>query len=309
MNPKISVIVPVYNIVKFLPRCVDSIMQQSFREFELLLVDDGSNDGSGALCDDYACRDSRIRVLHKPNGGVSSARNTGLENAFGEYVQFIDGDDYVEGPMFELLYAQAHENGADIIVTDFYRDGCCMAQSLSGNSGLSLLTDMFHGKVMGALWNKFIKREVLKYLCDERLSYCEDFHLLTRILLNCKMKVYHLNQAFYHYELHPGSLTNSICKKGIERIEAYIECMESLLVERPEFLPFLDNNQLYMRVMALKGKLFSWAEYQKRFPNQKTRAILRNRQIPISPKLAFCLSISCFYPGWLILSNILYRKK
>ncbi len=104
-NPKISVIVPVYNVEQYLPRCIDSILAQTFTDFELLLIDDGSRDNSGKICDEYAEKDSRIRVFHKENGGVSSARNVGLDNTCGEYVSFIDSDDWI-GPSFLPLIPQ-----------------------------------------------------------------------------------------------------------------------------------------------------------------------------------------------------------
>ena len=96
MTPKISVIVPVYNTEQYLRRCIDSVLAQTYQDFELLLIDDGSTDSSGAICDEYAARDSRVRVFHKVNGGVSSARNVGLDNARGEWVTFVDSDDYIE---------------------------------------------------------------------------------------------------------------------------------------------------------------------------------------------------------------------
>ena len=102
MSVLISVIVPVYNTEPYLPRCIDSILGQSFTDFELLLVDDGSTDGSGAICDAYAAKDSRVRVFHKENGGVSSARNLGLDNAKGEWVTFIDSDDFIEDDYFSV---------------------------------------------------------------------------------------------------------------------------------------------------------------------------------------------------------------
>lgn len=95
-NPKISVIVPVYNVEKYLRRCIDSILAQTFTDFELLLIDDGSKDNSRDLCDGYAMKDERVRVFHKKNGGVSSARNLGLDNAKGEWVSFVDADDYLD---------------------------------------------------------------------------------------------------------------------------------------------------------------------------------------------------------------------
>ena len=104
MKPLISVIVPVYNIIEYLPRCVHSITSQTYENLELLLVDDGSTDGTGELCDRLAAEDGRIRVFHKENGGSSSARNLGISQAKGEYLGFVDSDDYVEPDMYERLY-------------------------------------------------------------------------------------------------------------------------------------------------------------------------------------------------------------
>ena len=106
-TPSISVIVPIYNSDKYLQRCIDSILSQDFEDFELLLIDDGSTDNSGDICDKYAEKDMRVRVFHKKNGGVSSARNLGIENAKGEWVVFIDSDDWVDITMLEKLYKNA----------------------------------------------------------------------------------------------------------------------------------------------------------------------------------------------------------
>lgn len=107
MTPKISVIVPVYKVEKYLPKCIDSILAQTFTDFELLLIDDGSPDNSGAICDEYAKKDSRIRVFHKENGGVSSARNLGLDEAKGEWISFVDGDDTVDDKMLSTMYIES----------------------------------------------------------------------------------------------------------------------------------------------------------------------------------------------------------
>lgn len=115
-NPKISVIVPVYNVEKYLHRCIDSILAQTFTDFELLLINDGSKDNSGIICDEYAVKDNRIRVFHKDNGGVSSARNMGLDNAKGEWIAFIDSDDWVK-PGY--LRSMVVHSGADMIMSSF----------------------------------------------------------------------------------------------------------------------------------------------------------------------------------------------
>ena len=118
--PKVSIIVPVYKAEKYLNRCIDSILAQTFTDFELLLIDDGSPDRSGEICDEYAKKDSRIRVIHKENGGVSSARQRGLDESVGEYTMHADPDDWVEPEMLDELYKKAKEEDADMVICDFF---------------------------------------------------------------------------------------------------------------------------------------------------------------------------------------------
>lgn len=115
MNPKISIIVPVYNVEQYLEKCIGSILEQSFTDFEIILVNDGSKDNSGVICDTYAERDDRISVIHKENGGLSSARNVGLDLAVGEYISFIDSDDWIDKEMFSILYNNSILYDADIV--------------------------------------------------------------------------------------------------------------------------------------------------------------------------------------------------
>lgn len=121
-NPTISIIVPVYKSEKFICRCMDSLLSQSFTDFEILLIDDGSPDGSGKICDSYAMKDSRVRVFHKENGGVSSARQLGIDNARGEYTIHADPDDWVEPTMLAELYGKAKTEDADMVICDYYSD-------------------------------------------------------------------------------------------------------------------------------------------------------------------------------------------
>ena len=119
-TPLVSVIVPVYKAEAYLHKCVDSLLAQTMTDFEVLLIDDGSPDRSGAICDEYAAKDSRIRVFHKENGGVASARQVGIENVRGEYTIHADPDDWVEPTMLEELYAKAKEDDADMVICDYY---------------------------------------------------------------------------------------------------------------------------------------------------------------------------------------------
>lgn len=119
-NIKVSVIVPVYNVEKFLRRCIDSIISQTYKNLEIILVDDGSTDNSSSICDEYSIIDKRIKVIHKPNGGLSSARNIGLDEASGEFISFVDSDDYLESDMYEEMMINQQLNHSDIVVSRFY---------------------------------------------------------------------------------------------------------------------------------------------------------------------------------------------
>ena len=121
-NVKISAIMPVYNVEKFIGKCIESLQAQTLTEWELIAVDDGSPDNSGAICDEYAKNDSRITVIHKENGGAPSARNTAIPQAKGEYLYFVDSDDWAEPTMFEDMYKMAKENNAQLVVAGYYID-------------------------------------------------------------------------------------------------------------------------------------------------------------------------------------------
>lgn len=165
INPIISVIVPAYNAEKYLRRCIDSILAQTFTDFELLLIDDGSTDKSGEICDEYADKDARIRVFHKPNGGVSSARNVGLDNALGEYICFCDADDWVDTHWLQG-FIEAYPN--DLIVQGFcYKnpnqknwEKCKINNECK--KVLDALDYLHRVKNMGYLWCRCFKSSIIK---------------------------------------------------------------------------------------------------------------------------------------------------
>lgn len=117
MLPKVSVVVPIYNVEKYLKQCVDSLLNQTLKDIEIILVDDGAKDGSGKIVDEYKNKFTNVKVIHQANGGLGPARNTGIENATGEYIAFVDGDDWVQSNMYEKLYATAQKSNSDIVVS------------------------------------------------------------------------------------------------------------------------------------------------------------------------------------------------
>ena len=216
--PKLSVVVPVYNTEKYLQECIDSVLAQTFDDFELILVDDGSTDKSGAICDNYCQLDGRIRVIHQNNGGVTAARKHGMEVAEGEYISFIDSDDWIEPNMYQDMLTYANLHNADMVLCDMLaekRDGCAIIRS--GNfSGLfnteqlrqQVYTHMlfdFSENAPGLslnLCNKMIKSDLAKPVFKEfpsELTYGEDALGSLMCLLRSKSIFIMENSAFYHY--------------------------------------------------------------------------------------------------------------
>lgn len=181
MNPKISVIVPVYNTEKYLRECVDSILAQTFTDFELLLIDDGSTDNSGIICDDYAAKDSRVRVFHKSNGGVSSARNLGLDNAQGEWIVFVDSDDILPIESLSIRFEVVSKDNTDLAIfraTFFGNINFSVGPSTNKSySDLVLFrTDLpNYYSYIGTLWDKIYRKNTVSLLrFDETMSLAED---------------------------------------------------------------------------------------------------------------------------------------
>lgn len=190
----ISIIVPVYNAEKYLHRCIDSILSQSYTDFELLIIDDGSTDSSGAICDEYAVDDSRVRVFHKPNGGVSSARNLGLDNAQGEYITFSDADDYV-GEEWLAAYREVIVDGVDLAIQGYYIvDGDrTIEKNLFAHQGNTivakreLITSLMSQGIYGYLWVKLFRRQIIEenhIRFDEQSAFREDEQFFTQYLIH-----------------------------------------------------------------------------------------------------------------------------
>lgn len=236
-SPKISVIVPIYKAEKYLNRCIDSLLAQTFSDFELLLIDDGSPDKSGDICDVYAEKDSRVRVFHKKNGGVSSARQCGLDNAIGEYVIHADPDDWVEKDMLASMYSKATYDNSDIVICDFYMD---MARStkyihvnISSNNHKILLQEILSDKLHAALWNKLIRRELYhRYNISFpiEMNLWEDKFVCTSLFMN-DVKVAYLPIAYYHYDncSNSNSIVRNVSKNSIDSQIYYITHFEGLL--------------------------------------------------------------------------------
>lgn len=217
MSPKVSIIVPVYNAEKTLHRCVDSVLAQNCTDFELILSDDGSQDGSGAICDAYARSDPRVRVIHKPNTGVSDTRNQALDQARGEYLQFLDSDDWLTPEATRLLVQNAQAHSCDMVIADFYR---VAGERLSRKGDIdedALLTREEYAAHMmenpadfyyGVLWNKLYRRDIVERYhlrMNPEISWCEDFMFNLEYIRRAE-RFYSLSEPVYYYVKTKGSL-------------------------------------------------------------------------------------------------------
>ena len=235
VTPKVSVVVPVYKAERYLDRGVKSLLAQTFKDFEVLLIDDGSPDKSGDMCDEYARKDSRVRVFHKENGGVSSARQMGIDNARGEYTIHADPDDWVEPDMLEELYRKAKETDADMVICDFVceyklrtvvskqKPEVCTAEGVQ--------RELFHQKLHGSCCNKLIRRscyEEYQVKFPQNIILWEDLYVVCS-LLSHPLKVAYLPKAFYHYDQtsNGNSLARKSTMKSLKSIMLFIDHFRS----------------------------------------------------------------------------------
>lgn len=216
MEPLISVIVPIYKVEPYLKKCVDSILTQTHKNLEIILVDDGSPDNCGAICDEYAAKDSRIRVIHKPNGGLSDARNAGMKIMTGQYVAFVDSDDWIEPNMYSSLLGLITRFEADMafggVADDLETDGNVTTVRTSDYSAtpfaedkISAMRRYFHGS--WAAWDKLYKAELFEGIVYPVGEINEDEAIVLHLLNRCE-RVCYTNEIFYHYMRRIGS--NSI---------------------------------------------------------------------------------------------------
>lgn len=224
MDCTISVIVPVYNSEKYLKRCIDSILNQTYKAIELILVDDGSPDNCGKICDEYAKKDKRVRVIHKTNAGVSAARNSGLEIASGNYATFVDSDDYIEPEMYSNMMEKVHQYNCDVVMCDCIKDFTDHSEIYTHdiragfydkeqlvNEYYPHLLMMENVEYPATISNCLIlfnrnKLGNLRYVVGVR--YSEDLFFGAQLVYNTDSFYYMKEQAYYHYYMNPTSATH-----------------------------------------------------------------------------------------------------
>lgn len=265
--PLFSIIIPVYNVEKYINKCVDSVLSQTFTDFELILVDDGSPDNCPAICDEYAKKDPRVKVIHKENGGLINARKSGLKIASGEYIGFVDGDDWIEPDTYKNFADMIKKHSPDMVLSDFYYDN---GAELSNSNQLfeqefydkTALKEKLYPKMLFSgqyykfgvnpcCWSKVYKKELIEknlFQVDGRIKMGEDAAFTYPCLLDAE-SVATIKKPGYHYMSNEQSMTNSYDKnlKSIiflpyERIkEKCRECKTDLGNQPDYYLLYLAN--------------------------------------------------------------------
>ena len=299
--PKVSIISPVYNAEKYIHKCIDSIIAQTFSDWELILVDDGSPDSSGTICDEYAAKDLRLKVIHKVNGGVSQARQTGLDAATGEYVIHVDPDDWIEPNMLEDLLGKAIADDADMVICDFFWDKAgnskVIKQTPSALDSDSFLCDLYNGR-HGSLCNKLTRRslfEMYDIKFPKDFNFCEDL-IVNTLLLKNKIKIAYVGNAYYHYVQYVND--NSIARKYDEKMYEKDLELKDFLCAATRDTHAHKSCRIYVDVMMIQRAFFSGYFSSYRFAMLFMRfipSVLCYKRISLLIKLSYLISCIGFY--------------
>ena len=264
--PKLSIIVPVYNVEQYIERCVNSILHQTFQDFKLILIDDGSTDKSGAICDTFTARDNRVIVCHKTNEGVASARNKGVELADTEWIGFVDSDDEIHPNMYEKLMQLAEEKEADVVncsCTIIKNDEQVNVQDIWCGDEYKILegrsiVEWYIKKNEGfTLWNKVYRRKLFNDIEFPNGKIAEDIFTVYKILNLCK-RVIVLDCPYYYYRIRMDSIT----KQGFtisrwDNVEAHEEVLRFISAWYPEYRKYALRRYIYVALGVVNGHIGS----------------------------------------------------
>lgn len=300
----VSIIISVYNTEKYLSKCIESVIGQTYQNIEIILVDDGSVDQSGKICDDYSNKDHRIITIHQPNGGVSVAKQKGLDYANGEYVTYVDSDDWVEKNAIEVMYERIKKENADILFCDMYEDikkqSYYRKQSPKNNNSFSLIRQTLHHYegFFPLLCNSLIRHQ---FILDHHISFTpSDIQIGEDTLFICKLfnqspKVSFCPQAFYHYNKdNTSSITNRIRRNHLLSRALMIDTLEEEL--GPDYRQDMYVIKKLFLYLAFRNKYF---DLLKSYPEIHSKIISERKKYnpftPISSGLSLALRIN---PKW-----------
>ncbi len=300
MKDLISVIVPVYNVEEYIEECVSSILAQTYKNIEVILIDDGSKDNSGMLCEAYQIKDDRVKVIHKENGGLSDSRNTGIEVAKGDYLAFIDSDDYIPNNYLEELWKTIKETESDIamcVITPFVNkiEQCETAKK---NIKIYLQKEAIEGmlcsRIRPTACNKLYKRQLFGTIRYPKGKTTEDVYVIVDILLQVTL-VAETNRTTYFYRQRKGSIQTSKNTNTDNIIEAHYHNYCIIKEKKPEFEQMAYERFLYAYLDALNKIIIYPVEKSKKikeykdFMRNNIKDMLHSRVVPTKRKMILCL--------------------
>ena len=313
MGEKISVIVPVYNVEQYLERCVDSIINQTYTNLEIILVNDGSTDNSGKLCDELAKKDERIRVIHKENGGLSDARNRGIDEAESDLVGFIDSDDYIDSDMYEVLLKNLNNTDADLSMCALYDvyNNTPEAQvtnketwELSSEQAIKMVME---AKILSVTAvNKLYRKSLFTDLKFEVGKIAEDAFIMIKLLDKCE-KIVATNEKKYYYVHRENSITTQkFSTKFLNVIEAY-EQNSNIILEKYPKLKDVAQTRMNWAYFYVLDRLLLDDNYNDKELENKLISYLKNYRKDILNDPLFTKGRKIGFIA-LLLSRNLYRK-
>ena len=303
LHPSISVIVPIYNVGFYIKHCIDSILKQTFTDFELLLINDGSTDYSGHICNEYCEKDTRCKIVHKENNkGVADARNTGLDLAMGDYIAFIDADDYVHPQYLEILYKTICENEYEISVVDFenvstmYFEASYKTKNYYNTRLLlqnDLMAGLFSTMLFMVVWGKLYKRELLQRIRFKSFYMIEDIEFNSRVYQTIQRAAV-VDAKLYYWMNNPSSKMRVLfSQRNIDAIECYKFSLDNIqenrILYRAYALQRLYKVILYTRYNATLGFNTAVRSKVKPIVNCTISEFIHNQYIPLAQKYSLLL--------------------
>lgn len=304
---EISLVVSVYNTEQYLPRCIDSILQQTFCDFEIILVDDGTKDNAGNICDEYAGRDSRIHVIHQKNAGLALARKRGVSITRGKYIMFVDSDDWIDKQMLEIMYGQAEKVNADVVCAQFRRvdeDGHILTQNMSfGTIVCENQKEMIYHmhvsrKLSASACAKLIRKESMKHIhFPGELAIGEEHDMVVQLILQTS-KLVLMDNVFYNYFVRSNSISHSgYNQKYANSLNNYIAIekkLERLVPEyKTELRGFYAEFEMAVITAMCRNKKFDWdvINQLRSFLREHKQDIVMNKNTPLYLKICALMII------------------
>ena len=312
---KVSVIVPVYNVEKYFKECIDSIIQQTYANLEILIIDDGSQDNCGEIADEYAKADDRIKVFHKENGGLALARNFGLKHATGDYYCFIDSDDYYEPTFVETMTCALNEHNADMVFCNYYScytDSQVPSKKLQEiPNGKTFSSDEFMYRLYAVsgmfcfVWNKLYKKEIFSDL-EFQDMLCEDSQIMLYAVDRCE-KIVYISDILYHYRRRKRSILNNNTEAILLAELKWVKDHMNTLSMTPRYLLFNQAQKLFIRKILEKYHFCSRKtrkELIRPLLNEAKREFIRNSEIDIKIRFKYyVLSVFPYIVGKIAFNN------